>query len=340
MPARLFVRELQARGLDCSAALSAAELTAEMLLGARAELPLSQCLRLVSELRRLAPGDDVAVLAGTRAELADLDLAGLYVRSRPSAREAIEFHRQNPDLFESAAMVDIYPTEHALVVALVPRPQSPAQTALAECVLAAALTLARAMGGPMTPIETRFRHPRPASDCAHVRVFGALGFACEVDALLLPLELLDRPFPHSDEAVGEILQPHLARQLEATRAARADLATRVLREIRQQLSQGATSSESLAKCLRVSPRTLRRELSLRDTSYTMLLTQARRELAMQYALQAPRRAGPEIARLLGYVDAHTFYRAFKRWTGVSLSAYRKQSTPPPTAGIDREISDR
>jgi len=74
----------------------------------------------------------------------------------------------------------------------------------------------------------------------------------------------------------------------------------------------------------MSPRSLRRGLSTLDTSYTDLLARARRELAVQHALEAPRRSGPDIARLLGYAEPHTFYRAFKRWTGVSLSEYRKQ----------------
>jgi AraC-like DNA-binding protein len=68
----------------------------------------------------------------------------------------------------------------------------------------------------------------------------------------------------------------------------------------------------------------RRELSALETSYSDLLAQARRELAVQHVLGSPRQSGPDIARLLGYADAHTFYRAFKRWTGVSLTEYRKQ----------------
>lgn len=322
--ARLFVRELDARGLDCESALAAAGLTRGAVNDVRGEIAWSQCLRLVDQALELAPDDALSVLAGTRAEMADLDLMGLYLRSTANMREAFQLYGAHRNLLEPSRMTYTYMTHDALVIALAGQDQSPTWAAVAECMLATAITLIRGTLGETSSIEARFRHRRPANDQAHTRVFGQVQFDSDLDALFLPLSLLDRPLPHSDQTIRAVLEPHLVRQSQLAQAAHADLATRVLSGIREELAEGQTSVESLAKRLRMSPRSLRRELSVLGTSYSALLAQVRRELALQHAVASPRPSGPDIARLLGYADAHTFYRAFKRWTGISLSAYRKQ----------------
>lgn len=324
--ARLFVRELDARGADTDRALAAAGLTRDLVNDSHAAIPWAQCMRLIDEALQLAPSDDLGVLAGASADLTDLDLAGLYLRTSPNGREAFQFHHENREVFGSANVTHTYTTDSALVISLVPQPQTPAGVALAECTLAAAVSIIPGIAGPLPPLEVRFRHRRPANDQAHTRIFGPVRFGCDVDALFLPIEVFDRAWPYRDDTTRAVLRPHLARQVEALQAAQAaDLPTRVLHAIQQELSEGRAAADALAKRMRMSTRTLRRVLGSLDTSYSDLLAQARRELAIQLALESPRRSGPDIARLLGYAEAHTFYRAFKRWTGVSLSEYRKHS---------------
>lgn len=324
--ARLFVRELDARGADSARALAAVGLTRDVVNDAHGAIPWAQCMQLIAQALQLAPSDDLGVLAGASADLTDLDLAGLYLRTSSSGREAFRFHDENREVFGSANVTHTYLTDSALVIALVPQPQTPAGVALAECTLAAAVSLVPQLAGPVPPIETRFRHRRPTDDRAHTRIFGRVSFECDIDALFYPLEVFERAWPHRDDATRAVLKPHVARQVEAAQAAHAaDLPTRVLHGIQQELAEGRTAADALAKRLRMSPRSLRRGLSALDTSYSELLAQARRELAIRHALESPRRSGPDVARLLGYAEAHTFYRAFKRWTGVSLSEYRKQS---------------
>jgi AraC-like DNA-binding protein len=324
--ARLFVRELDARGVDAERALAAAGLTRDVVNDADVAIPWAQCMRLIAEALQLAPSDDLGVLAGASAELTDLDLAGLYLRTSSSGREAFQFHHENRDVFGSSNVTHTYLTDSALVIALVPQPQTPAGIALAECTLAAAVSIIPDLAGPLPPLEARFRHRRPANAQAHSRIFGRVSFECDIDALFYPLEVFDRAWPYRDDTTRAVLKPHVARQAEALHAANAaDLPTRVLHAIQQELAEGRAAADSLAKRLRISPRSLRRGLSSLDTSYSDLLARARRELAIQLAVELPRRSGPDIARLLGYAEAHTFYRAFKRWTGASLSEYRKQS---------------
>ena len=46
----------------------------------------------------------------------------------------------------------------------------------------------------------------PCADRSSVR------FDSPIDALFVPIEVVDRPFPHRDDTIRSVLEPHIARQ--------------------------------------------------------------------------------------------------------------------------------
>jgi AraC-like DNA-binding protein len=81
-------------------------------------------------------------------------------------------------------------------------------------------------------------------------------------------------------------------------------------------------AESVAESLGISCTTLRRRLRNDQTSYQFLLDRAR-----QYRCESRLRErwlpGKCLADELGYLEVNSFYRAFRRWTGLSYSDYRQ-----------------
>ncbi|MDQ4422217.1 helix-turn-helix domain-containing protein [Sphingobium sp. DEHP117] len=73
-----------------------------------------------------------------------------------------------------------------------------------------------------------------------------------------------------------------------------------------------------ARILNVSERSLRRRLSSAGTSFAVLADDSRLKLALLYLQSLP---VSEVASLLGYHDASTFRRAFRRWSGHSPSEH-------------------
>ena len=71
----------------------------------------------------------------------------------------------------------------------------------------------------------------------------------------------------------------------------------------------------------MSQRTLQRKLSDIGLSYQQLLDETRHELARRY-LDDQGKSVTEITFLLGFSEQSAFTRAFKRWSGMSPSAYR------------------
>ena len=78
-----------------------------------------------------------------------------------------------------------------------------------------------------------------------------------------------------------------------------------------------------ARRVRTSVRTLQRRLHAAEVSYDALLDDTRRRLSIAY-LGDDRLSIGEVAVVLGYSEPATFYRAFKRWTGVPPGVYRRR----------------
>jgi AraC-like DNA-binding protein len=90
------------------------------------------------------------------------------------------------------------------------------------------------------------------------------------------------------------------------------------------LPEGYPAIENVAQLLYVSPRTLQRLLNEEGVSYSYLVERCRCKIACE-SLEQTRKPIREIAATLGYADASSFARAFRRWTGTAPFAYRNQS---------------
>ena len=83
------------------------------------------------------------------------------------------------------------------------------------------------------------------------------------------------------------------------------------------------SLEAMANRLNTTTTTLHRRLKNEGTSYQLIKDGCRRDAAIQL-LRIKKQTGSEIAEKLGFSDASTFFRAFKKWTGTTPQEFIKQ----------------
>jgi AraC-like DNA-binding protein len=102
----------------------------------------------------------------------------------------------------------------------------------------------------------------------------------------------------------------------------------IYRLIEALLPGGYPVIDVMAQLLRVSSRTLQRQLNEEGLSYSGLVERCRYRTACE-SLKHTRDPVREIAALLGYRDVGSFSRAFLRWTGKTPRAYRNQSPVRP-----------
>ena len=157
----------------------------------------------------------------------------------------------------------------------------------------------------------RFRHLNP-----RVR------FAQPANRLVFEAALLDEPLVSADPASLRLAQDQCERMLESV-ASRSPLVERVRRLVLRR-DAGVRSFEELAAAMRISPRTLRRRLAGARVSFSRLLEEARCDRA-RALLRSPDLSTKDVAERVGYSNVANFMRAFRRWTGRTPAAYRRES---------------
>ncbi|WOH38853.1 AraC family transcriptional regulator ligand-binding domain-containing protein [Thalassotalea fonticola] len=97
----------------------------------------------------------------------------------------------------------------------------------------------------------------------------------------------------------------------------------VKQKLIQGLVQNCFSKDFIAKSLNMSPRTLQSRLNKNDTSFQLILDQTRFELAKKYIAEGMDLTN--IAVQLGFSEASSFSRTFKRWSGVSPQHFKTRT---------------
>ena len=124
--------------------------------------------------------------------------------------------------------------------------------------------------------------------------------------------MLDTLLEHATTQLGELDKYH-------------SVSAKVKNLLRLLLKHQSPSSETIARELGMSSRTLQRKLDEEGTRYKTVLMELRLELALHY-LQHSNLSLEEISHELGYGEARSFYRSFKNWTGHTAGSYRNERT--------------
>ena len=145
-------------------------------------------------------------------------------------------------------------------------------------------------------------------------------FKARRNMLVLHAGDLDRPFVTYNAELLEMLNPQLERALEERRA-QSSISEQVKWILKRLLAGSRPEISAVARELGLSDRTLQRRIVDDGASFRELLLEARKELAREY-LTRPEIDIEEVAYLLGYEDANSFYRAFRTWEGTTPAHWK------------------
>jgi len=133
-------------------------------------------------------------------------------------------------------------------------------------------------------------------------------------------EEVDKRLTGSNDQLAK-LNEHIVVKYLAHRE-KADILNRAKAAIIDNLGSGNVNETSVAESLHMTPRNMHRKLQKEDSSFKILLTETRRELAQQY-IQDRSKTLTEISFLLGFSEVSSFSRAYKGWTGQPPSEARQ-----------------
>lgn len=201
--------------------------------------------------------------------------------------------------------------------------------AVRDCVLMALVVglwqIAEALTGQSLRGAAEFPFPKPSYAARIERPAYTVHYDQPRAALRFAAALLDTPLRMANAAALELAREQCERALEALDP--HDLVARV-RDLLPKQPSGFHNLEEVADKLGVSSRTLKRKLKAEGHAFSDLLEERAldqaRELLRQQTLSIE-----QIAERLGYSDVSNFGRAFRRWTGRSPAAFRRDSSAPP-----------
>ncbi len=252
----------------------------------------------------------------------NLGALGYAMLASNTLRTSLERLVRYLDFLSDEAVMKLDQTKEGLRLTLVLSPSNVDQSEQHDAALALILGMCRVNYiEDLAPVSVTLVHPKPSCSARFFELFGSpVLFEASFYSFTLPIEAMDKILPGSHPQLAELNdqimidylakldQDHIIHKAKAT--------------IIDQLPSGSVTDETVAKALYMSSRKLQRQLNNAGTTFNTLLNEVRLDLAQKY-LRERNTSMTEIAFLLGFSESSAFSRAFKRWTGVSPTIYRK-----------------
>ncbi len=263
------------------------------------------------------------LVVGQRYDVARFGVVGLAASRAPNLREFLRTTLSYPSLAWGPVELSVWreDAEEILVLEEI--------SGLGDCGpffmerdLTVTLAVLHSVFGPqLRPTCVRFRHMLPPDLDAYAAFFGCtVEFGAATNEIRFARHLWDTASPQADARAYRFLES----QCRSTN----DVLLKPLNyaDIVRSRLRSATPIPSLpvlAATLYLTERTLQRRLESENTSYSAVLKEVRVERA-QELLDRTDLILREIASHLGFMDADTFSRAFKEWTGISPTQHRNR----------------
>ena len=176
--------------------------------------------------------------------------------------------------------------------------------------------------GAWHPTMVSFTFAKPENTLVYQRFFSVpVLFGGDDNFVIFHAEDLQIPLPRHDRYLLDVLGRY-AETIQVSR--RRSLKDEVRDLIHKNLQSGKADIQQVVRFFPFEQRTLQRQLTQLDTSFSELLTEVRMEIAQDRLLNSD----VSIARLadsLGYRDQGSFTKTFKNQLGLAPMTWRRQA---------------
>lgn len=176
----------------------------------------------------------------------------------------------------------------------------------------------------ITPLGVSFKHGAP-KDLKSYRA----GFKCPIlfnqthNYISYKTTDLDTRTAKADISINKFLLERVAEETKGIEINSMKLASDVESLIKDALPSGIPGINEIGKHMGISSRTLTRRLSENVITFRELVKRTQEKLSIDLLRNSSSSVG-EIAYQTGFSEQSAFNRAFKRWTGLSPTAFRKK----------------
>ncbi|NUP14021.1 MAG: AraC family transcriptional regulator [Polyangiaceae bacterium] len=318
------VYEAGLRGVDANALSAKLGCEPSQLSDPERRIPIQNVFEAWELAMRQIREDRLPIDVGKHATVARFGILGYVMYTRGTVADGLSALCRYHDLINDSGRFRFEPgPETSIVYWEREGTRTLGHRVANEQVLAAGFAIAQQVLENGLPIRwVRFRHPAPRKSSGHDQHFGLkVSWEAAFDGVGIDSKVLSTPPLGRDEVV----QGYFAEAAEQAlrRVAKAgSWAVEVARNISELLPSGIPSVTAVAQRMNTSERTLRRRLASEKTTFERLVVEVQHQRAVELL------AGPstlsDIAFVLGFSDPTALSRAFRRWTGLSPSQWRRQ----------------
>jgi AraC-like DNA-binding protein len=289
-------------------------------------VPYAALGRLIAHAAHRTDCPHLGLLVGRRATLASLGRLGLLMRHSDTVGDALRALEAHSGTQNWGAVVGLAIDGDIAVLSYCPYgPDATGAPLHSDRALATTTGILRTLAGTGSALsEVLLPRSMPRDPLPYRDFFRApVRFNQEVAALVFPARLLAQRISGADPAIRRRADDRI-RRLEAEHA--ANLTDELRQYLRAQVTRQRCKAELVARLRQVSRRTLSRRLRAEGTTFRQLANEAQCRVAQQL-LTDTSMTMTQVAAILDFSEPAAFSHAFRRWSGMTPSAWRRAHRP-------------
>ncbi len=313
---------LRERGLDPAEVFEAAGTDLQILSNPDNVIPFATRVHLLEVCSELTACKHFGHLLGRQDSLSAFGMVGYFCMHSPTVESALENLVRYMHLHVQGAGVSLERKGNSAYFGYEiyqPLPESTYQ--LEDAAVASTYNVIRELcGSDWGGTEIWFTHRMPADVKPYRQFFQApMRFDMEKSGVFFSARWLKRPVRAADPELQRLLHKQIA-ELEAS--FQEDFVEQIRRVLHNSLLARQCNAEHISALFSMHSRTFHRRLKAEGTTFQVLVDETRYSISRQM-LENSDAAMSHIADVLGYTDARTLNRAFKRWSGSTPAQWRK-----------------
>lgn len=321
----LLVKFLCDNGHNQQRLLQGTNLLASDLVSPHTRVTLEQVYRLIRNCEQAWGQAGLSLEFGRSLPLQSLGMIGQAASSSETLGSALQAIVRYLSLRDPLQSYSIEQTDRGLCLRHTKSIKDPTlYRFISEAACAAQISFAEQLtGAALNGFEFFFDFQVLGEAQLYQQVLGNnLHFDSDSFWIFVPDELLQQKLPSANPMTAAEARLFCERELEQHGPV-SGLQAVVQTLLRSRISEPPTEKQA-GVILGYSDRNLRRQLALEGTSYRALLIEVRQQEGKRQ-LEHTSHTIEQIAAALGYENVGNFCRAFKRWTGLTPTQYRRQN---------------
>ncbi|MDP2228913.1 MAG: AraC family transcriptional regulator [Moraxellaceae bacterium] len=310
-------------GVDLADLFHEAGLDAALLMQPEAMLATSDFIRLLQIVMRRTEDEFIGLGRGQKSKPGTFSMMAHAVINSPGLGKAILRSAQFYQLFDLPlkSRLERHETQSRLQLFT---PAVESRDIILEGMVFISLRFwSWLTGRNLEPSAIHFDFPEPPQAPEFRRLFrAAVEYNQPETCIIFPSGWLNLPLVQNPLSLSKFLKDSLALIIVGN-AQPIGLPEQIRAIISREYGNAFPDFSQVCEQLSMTPQTLRRRLKEENTSYQEIKDSIRKDASLYY-LGKEELSIDEIALMMGFSEASSFHRAFKKWTGRTPASYRRE----------------